>query len=220
VNRCVMVLGMHRTGTSTVAGVLHHLGVSMGNRLMPPTDDNPKGYYEDEDFYELNQKFVDSWKAENVFDPTPDILEQYKILLGGRSIHEIWGMKDPRLCVMAKHIVSFISDLRMILVDRHADDCISSMVKRYAVSPLEGAQIRKRFLDNRSRLVDGFIGPVENVRYESLLCEPRKVIEKIVRFAFYEMEKPSDETIEKAMEFIDPKLNREGEIRKESKREK
>jgi hypothetical protein len=33
--RCVTVLGMHRSGTSLVTGVLHHLGVDMGQPNPP-----------------------------------------------------------------------------------------------------------------------------------------------------------------------------------------
>jgi hypothetical protein len=31
----LVVLGMHRSGTSALTGMLHHLGVALGERLMP-----------------------------------------------------------------------------------------------------------------------------------------------------------------------------------------
>ena len=42
----LLVLGMHRSGTSALAGVLQKLGVELGEELLPPTRDNPKGYFE------------------------------------------------------------------------------------------------------------------------------------------------------------------------------
>ena len=42
----VLVLGMHRSGTSSVAGALIRLGGAAPLNLMPPTEDNPKGYWE------------------------------------------------------------------------------------------------------------------------------------------------------------------------------
>ena len=42
----LVVLGMHRSGTSALAGMLHHLGVALGDRLMKATLDNPRGYWE------------------------------------------------------------------------------------------------------------------------------------------------------------------------------
>ena len=51
---CVIVIGCYRTGTSAVAGVLHHLGVSMGKSFDPPAKSNPKGFFEDLDFKNLH----------------------------------------------------------------------------------------------------------------------------------------------------------------------
>lgn len=50
----VLVLGMKRSGTSALTKGLEVMGVSLGNRLMPPNEFNKKGYWEDWDFHELN----------------------------------------------------------------------------------------------------------------------------------------------------------------------
>ncbi|TKS52798.1 glycosyltransferase [Luteimonas yindakuii] len=45
-DRLLLVLGMHRSGTSALTGVLQKLGAELGEELLPPTRDNPKGYFE------------------------------------------------------------------------------------------------------------------------------------------------------------------------------
>ena len=48
-----IILGMHRSGTSTIAGVLHLNNISMGtykNFWPRPLAQNPKGFYENYDF--------------------------------------------------------------------------------------------------------------------------------------------------------------------------
>lgn len=50
----VLVLGMKRSGTSALVKGLEVMGISLGNRLMPPNEFNKKGYWEDWDFHELN----------------------------------------------------------------------------------------------------------------------------------------------------------------------
>lgn len=51
----IIVLGMHRCGTSSITRALKVLGVSLGSRLMPPAgDNNSKGFFEDIDFNEIN----------------------------------------------------------------------------------------------------------------------------------------------------------------------
>ncbi|WP_054658945.1 sulfotransferase family protein [Stenotrophomonas pictorum] len=43
----IVVLGMHRSGTSALAGTFSQLGLRLGDELMPATADaNPKGYFE------------------------------------------------------------------------------------------------------------------------------------------------------------------------------
>ncbi len=49
-SRSVLVIGVPRSGTSCVAGVLHHLGVPMGERVIPANRWNPRGFFHDIDF--------------------------------------------------------------------------------------------------------------------------------------------------------------------------
>ncbi len=42
----VIILGMHRRGTSALGGVLELLGVDFGTHLAPPSEHNEKGYWE------------------------------------------------------------------------------------------------------------------------------------------------------------------------------
>jgi len=56
--RPVVVLGMHRSGTSAVAGCLERLGICMGRRLAPGDEWNPGGYFEDRDLVELNDRLL------------------------------------------------------------------------------------------------------------------------------------------------------------------
>ena len=54
----VIVLGMHRSGTSAVAGALGVLGVNLGERLVQAQADNPKGYWEHADAVQLHERLL------------------------------------------------------------------------------------------------------------------------------------------------------------------
>lgn len=41
--RAIIVLGMHRSGTSALTGMIHLLGAAVPADLLPPLDDNPQG---------------------------------------------------------------------------------------------------------------------------------------------------------------------------------
>ena len=56
----IILLGMHRSGTSAVAGLIHQMGAYVGDETicMPPNEGNPKGYWERMDVYRLNDRFL------------------------------------------------------------------------------------------------------------------------------------------------------------------
>ncbi len=56
--QAIIVLGMHRSGTSALAGTLGLLGMRLPSRLMPPTIDNPKGYFESVQIYEIHERLL------------------------------------------------------------------------------------------------------------------------------------------------------------------
>jgi len=55
-----MVVGMHRSGTSATAGLLHRLGIHMGQELMPATPFNPKGYFEHLQVRDFNDRLLEA----------------------------------------------------------------------------------------------------------------------------------------------------------------
>ncbi|MDH0287768.1 hypothetical protein N7414_01485 [Pseudomonas sp. GD04087] len=107
--RVIVVLGMHRSGTSVLSAALECLGVHFGHRLLGPRDDNPKGFWEDEDFVELNERlFVMGGSLSSAlgFDlekvrGSPDYPAMYrrmKTLLRARLDEApLFGLKDPRM---------------------------------------------------------------------------------------------------------------------------
>jgi hypothetical protein len=59
VNReALLVLGMHRGGTSAAAGLLVRLGAQGPKTLMPANPDNPAGYWESAVFCELHERLL------------------------------------------------------------------------------------------------------------------------------------------------------------------
>ena len=71
----VCVTGMHRSGTSFIAGALRFIGVSLGDpeRLLRPGPDNPKGYFEIQSIVQLDDELLahlgGAWDQPPVLDP-------------------------------------------------------------------------------------------------------------------------------------------------------
>lgn len=107
--RVIVVLGMHRSGTSVLSAALECLGVCFGSHLLGPREDNPKGFWEDEDFVELNERLYElggSFSSAQGFDAEavrqspgyPPLYQRMKELLRARLDKEsLFGLKDPRM---------------------------------------------------------------------------------------------------------------------------
>ncbi len=109
--RVVVVLGMHRSGTSAVAGSLQRLGIDFGPRLMPATDANARGYYEHIDLVNVHDRLLlalgRTWDDTFPFPPgwwQDDALtgrfreDVLGLLRRDFASPRLWGFKDPRLC--------------------------------------------------------------------------------------------------------------------------
>lgn len=139
----IFVVGPGRSGTSTVARILHEkLGVSMGESFRDPDDTNPQGYYEDLSFKDLNMRMLsggiplDIWKS------------NLKALMSQRK--EPCGLKDPRLCYLLGHYLELAQDALLIRTHRPAHLVASSMSRCYKwpyVDSLQETIRRETMLD-------------------------------------------------------------------------
>lgn len=106
----VIVLGMHRSGTSAVAGALGVLGVNLGERLVQAQADNPKGYWEHADAVRLHERLFaalgSAWEDPRELPagwtqtaPARDAAEAAAALIAGQFADgRLWALKDPRQC--------------------------------------------------------------------------------------------------------------------------
>ena len=198
----VIVLAQGRTGTSTVAGVLHHLGVYMGDGLLSWTPDNAKGSYEDAQLRELDLFAVaGNWKEPNPFDA--GLMPAYTKLLERFGEHELWGFKDPLLCFTLPFFADLLpEDTRFITPLRPLDAAIKSVAAMPDVASLSEAQaIFWRYTDALIETEMGLdIGwPRLRVYYDRLVESPKEHVAKIA--AFCGLYSNQD-----AVDFVDAKL--------------
>ena len=61
-NKVVIILGMHRSGTSVTANWLNLCGLNLGDELYGASKFNKNGYYEDIEFLELHMKIFSNFR--------------------------------------------------------------------------------------------------------------------------------------------------------------
>ena len=151
VSNFIFVLGMHRSGTSALAGLLHNLGFYAGSQLLPPRPDNLKGFFENEKVIALNDRILwylnSNWDTPNL---SPNILidslnqpsieseiqlclEEY-LSSGNASLM----IKDPRISLLFPIWNKVLLDQnirpKIIICVRHPLDVAKSLHKRNAFS--------------------------------------------------------------------------------------
>ncbi len=109
--RLIVVLGMHRSGTSAVTKSLELMGVGLGDNLHPAGFDNPKGFWEDRGCIAINDNLLSHLgsaydRLSLAWDEIPDddrvnAWMAAAVELVSRKLDEnsgLWGFKDPRTC--------------------------------------------------------------------------------------------------------------------------
>jgi hypothetical protein len=122
----ILVLGMHRSGTSATAGVLTKLGGGAPRHLMGADPSNQRGYFESDLLTELNDKLLVSagskWSDWRQFNP-----DWYKSPVAAdfkRAAKELFDsefegaalpvFKDPRICRIAPFWLDVLRDMNAV----------------------------------------------------------------------------------------------------------
>ena len=196
----VIVVGMHRSGTSALAGVLHHHGVLMGEEqhLRPrPSVENPKGFYENVRFRHVSDQILEeSGYRVKSWDPAiplirAGLLNRFRAQrLVSRYQHRYptWGWKDPRVCLTLDVWLKELRGLgehdqvRLVYISREADSVARSLVARGNTS-FEAA-LRLWTLYNRRALesIDKDSVPTVFITYEELCREPLRTTDRLLDF--------------------------------------
>src|SRR4029077_18541764 len=144
--KAVVVLGMHRSGTSALCGALDVLGVNFGKHLVPANEANPKGFWEhleivgfhDDLLRALGSHWDDDrplpadWLEREVTKETQSCL--LAILQRDFGQTSLLGLKDPRMSRLMPLWFPLFKKLGIepyfVLVVRHPFEVAQSLAKR------------------------------------------------------------------------------------------
>jgi hypothetical protein len=186
--RVVMVLGMARSGTSTICRGLNAIGVNLGKKMLWPDRRNPKGFWEDMDVtFKINRGLVRllnyPWICEDLAAQMRALhnhalkdFKNYAVLLVGERLagRSNWGFKDPNTTVLLPFWQSVLNEVQAedsyVIALRNPLGCAYSNIKHSDLE-LEGGLLA--WLKNIILAVDGSQGKKRVVvSYEKLLEYP------------------------------------------------
>jgi hypothetical protein len=132
--RVVAVLGMHRSGTSALAGSLEQHGLFLGH-VSTSNAHNPKGNRESTEVRRLNEDVLRSsggaWKAPPAAVRwSVDQNERARRLLADHAGRPTWGFKDPRTLLTLAGWQALVPDIEYVGIFRHPMRVARSLEQR------------------------------------------------------------------------------------------
>jgi hypothetical protein len=144
VGQPLLILGMHRSGTSYLAALLQSMGVHIGDKLVGPQKGNPRGHFEAVPVLEFHEALLA--EAQGVGAPPFDkgifVTKPLEItytaahraaaraILAGLQQTGPWGWKEPRTCLFLDLWKELLPEARAVMVYRHPLEVHQSLLRR------------------------------------------------------------------------------------------
>ena len=219
--RCgLIVLGMHRSGTSAITGALRLCGAWVGEEeeLTAANSENPRGFWERRDIRNICDRLLhasgaDWWKIRS-FDPNAipdDVLTEertkFATIISRLDAHGTWALKEPRLCFLLPVLHDLITNPVCIHIFRNPLEVARSLQTRNGFGIAAGLALWEAY--NRRALATSENLPRVLVSYEALMLRPKETIDKLLdclaEMATTDLVTPSEDRLR---QFIDPTLYR------------
>lgn len=228
--RGILVLGMHRSGTSAVTRVVGLAGATPPSDLMPPTADNPQGYWESQRIAKFNNRLLESagtrWNDDAAIDQLwftsadrrADREEAAAILAEEYGDASFLVCKDPRFCRLLPFWREVFTEAGIeqhaLLVTRDPVEVARSLAARANVLQFRPAAIPAmsrslllwlRYVLDAERHSRDMSRSV--VAYADVIADWRQTLDPL--FTSDRLSPPPPEIAEEIDHFLDPSLRRQ-----------
>lgn len=188
-----VVLGMHRSGTSALTRLLHEAGADLGSRILPGSEGNEEGHWEDAFAVETDERLLadlgyswddvrqlpDDWIRSDA--ATRARLQIRDYLASSRFPQPVWAIKDPRMSLLAELWLGAMADAGsqpgVVLLARHPHEVAASLATRDGMAHGKGMLSWARHMLAAERASRGL--PRIFVTYDQLIDDPAAVLRRI-----------------------------------------
>jgi hypothetical protein len=190
----ILVLGMHRSGTSALAGVLTMCGVYPGAELLPSISDvNPKGFWEHAEVVAIHDEILAAlgscWDDERTLSQgwqsapaiQPFVRRLVEILQKDFDNNALWLVKDPRMCRLIPIWFDVLNQLDVspsfVICLRRPEEVAMSLLRRNAMPEARANLLWLEHVLESERMTRGH--PRVLVTYDQLLSDWKATVEHI-----------------------------------------
>ena len=205
--QAVIVLGMHRSGTSAVAGTAVRLGLAGPLTQLPASADNPGGFYESHPVVRINHQLLRkadcAWNVCLMFDPDridDTLIASERAYIVQTLVREFgdapaFVMKDPRLCLTLPAwmpaLTAVGTRVAALIVIRHPAEVVRSLAVRNQLGEADTAPHWLHHMLEAERVSRGLDRAV--VLYDDLLRDWRSCIAEAGRRAGINWPRPIEQ---------------------------
>jgi hypothetical protein len=137
-SKTLMVVGMHRSGTSLITNWLYNCGLQLGEHLLEANTGNVEGHFEDVEFLRMHEEILtsnDFPSSGYVYDKEIDIsvyqLEKLKSVIKIKNRrYKQWGWKEPRTCLFLQLYRELLPNSKYLVIFRDYPSVVNSLLKR------------------------------------------------------------------------------------------
>ncbi len=187
----LIVLGMHRSGTSVLAGACRLLGADLGERMMAAAGDNVMGFWEHDGIVRIHDELLerlgygwddvralpDKWWTYETIRPQREALAE--VLRRDFAGSELACVKDPRLCRLLPLWQDLLAELGWrplyLLASRDPAEVIGSLKSRNGFAAEKSALLTLRYTLEAEAASRG--GPRAVVDYAAVLKDWRGALQ-------------------------------------------
>jgi hypothetical protein len=196
----LVILGMHRSGTSLCARICRELGVYLGSDLLPGGSDNPDGYFEDRTVVRIHRSIISLLNpgpgADRSITPLPlnwwlrpeliwlfEGLRRWLGQMRNMAGTSLFGFKDPRTARLLPAWTHLFEQMRLragyLLCLRNPASVSRSLFQRNAIPP-ERAEVM--WLQHTASCLLNVNGPFMIVEYESWFNDCQAQMDRLQLF--------------------------------------
>lgn len=215
----ILVVGMHRSGTSAVARLVNMMGAYFApeNLATSIKPDNPKGHWERRDVIELHQQILASLQMswDNVSELTADklatlaehaeFIPRLRDIIFNLETQRPWLVKDPRLCLLLPLWKPLLEVPICVYIYRNPIQVAKSLRTRDKFPIILGVSLWEKY--NLDGLIHTADMPRVFLSHEDLLRDPVATVTKLYQnlssIGVQGLHLPSEREI---TAFIDPAL--------------
>lgn len=226
----ILILGMHRSGTSLLASVLQCLGAALPGILIPADQHNPEGYFEWGELVALQERLLidlGRWwpSAEGCLPMPPGWMQQIAAVKAQHQLLELisrhlqgqqetcWVIKDPRtsrLLPLWLNVAEALQiPLRLLLAIRDPAEVVCSLVRRDGpVTGMNAKQAQQLWWRFNLEPIHGAPADqaLHRIDYGAWFSQPERQLERLLT-AIPELH-PDDDQRRQALSMIRPQHRR------------